>query len=387
MRIGLFSSWQVRCGIADYSAALVEALRAQPGLAIDIAAYDRTPHPARDYAAWGQQLNQTDVAHIQHEYAFFNYLTPWGNRFRHLVRPITRPLVITRHVSFDGPLNVLGRGPRHQLRRFKWWLYQRGLGPYARYLNLDMFARADQVIVLTGRIKQHLEARGMPSDRIHVIPAGAPVIASHATPEDVAHIQQSLGLSGRKVIGQFGFVAPAKGHMLALQALATLPADHCYVVLGGARIPAHEGYVEALWTQARALGLADRIRVTGFVSNEALGAHLAACDAVVFPNTHADYSYSIVTAVAHACAPVIVSDLPGHREIAAQTGGLSRFASGDAAALAAAIQAVTAQPKDQAGLRAQAGQLARDYSWDAIARRTVAVYRLAAERAAKHNLR
>jgi glycosyltransferase involved in cell wall biosynthesis len=110
----------------------------------------------------------------QHEYSFFGYRLPWNNQFGPFVAQIRKPLVITRHVTFDGPLMLPGHSPTHWLRRFKWSLYNKWLGPYATYLNKETFDCADQIIVLSARLKEHLLARGVSAKKIHVLPAGVP---------------------------------------------------------------------------------------------------------------------------------------------------------------------------------------------------------------------
>ena len=111
MKISLFTSWQVRCGIADYAAHLVEALQQLPDTQVAIVPFDRQTHPRADYVRWGQEMNAGEVAHIQHEYSFFGYRLPWRNQFGPFVAQIRKPLVITRHVTFDGPLMLPGTVP------------------------------------------------------------------------------------------------------------------------------------------------------------------------------------------------------------------------------------------------------------------------------------
>ncbi len=204
----MFTSWQVRCGIATYAADLVAALRGLPQTTVDVVAYDRKPHPRGDYGAWGEAMNAGDVAHIQHEYSFFGYLLPWQNHYGAFVERIRKPLVITRHVTFDGPLTVGGRGLGHAVRRAKWAAYNRWLGPYATYLNKGTFEPADRIVVLSARLKQHLEARGLDAAKIHVIPAGVPSVTA-PDPAEIAALRTAWGWNGKRVLGIFGYITPA----------------------------------------------------------------------------------------------------------------------------------------------------------------------------------
>ncbi len=79
----MFTSWQVRCGIANYASLLVDALNKLDDTQVTVVPFDRQAHPRSDYEAWGRQLNAADVAHIQHEYTFFGYLAPWKTTLVH----------------------------------------------------------------------------------------------------------------------------------------------------------------------------------------------------------------------------------------------------------------------------------------------------------------
>ncbi len=134
LNVRMFTSWQVRCGIASYAADLVGGAAQPARHEVEVVAYDRQRHPRSDYVAWGEAMNGGDVAHVQHEYSFFGYLVPWQNQYEAFITRIRRPLVITRHVTFDGPLTVPGSGVKHAIRRAKWAAYNRWLGP-VRHLS------------------------------------------------------------------------------------------------------------------------------------------------------------------------------------------------------------------------------------------------------------
>lgn len=367
MKVTMFSSWQVRCGIAGYTSHLVAALCSLDGMQASVVPYDRKIHPREDYARWGRMMNEGDVAHIQHEYPFFGYLLPWQNHYRTFVSRIKKPLVITRHVSFDGPLLL----PGNAIRQFKWWLYNRGLGPYATYLNKGTFDVAREIIVLTQRIKDHLVARGITSEKIHVIPAGVPDVPPAGGGQE---LRARWGWEDKRIAGIFGYITPAKGHSIALHALARLPDDYVLVIAGGLRREADRAALVLIERQIAKLGLQRRVRITGYLPEAELPAHIDACDLLVYPATHVDSSYSIVTGLAYQSAPLIASDVYGHCEVAENGGGLALFRSSDAADLARTIQAVANDPQRQASMRVDMARYAREHSWQAVAQQTRTVY-------------
>lgn len=384
MNISMFTSWQVRCGIASYTSHLVQALNGMGDTHVTVTPFDRQAHPRQDYVTWGRQLNAGDVAHIQHEYSFFGYLLPWRNYYGSLATQVHKPLVITRHVSFDGPLMLPGQGPAHWVRQFKWSLYNRWLGPYATYLNKQTFDIARQIIVLSQRLKDHLIARGIRAEKIHVIPAGAPIMPAPSG-GDAVRAEHAWQAPRKKVIGIFGYITPAKGHLIALDALAQLPDDYVLLIGGGLRREADHTALDALNRRIEERHLQSRVSVTGYLQEADIPRHIDACDVLVYPATHVDSSYSVVEGLAYHSAPVIVSDVYGHRELAERHAGVEMFESGKALALAQAIQKVTTQAELRNRLMREAQQYSHDFAWPAIAQQTREVYALALETVKHHH--
>src|SRR5437868_1309961 len=95
MRAGLLTSWDERCGIAEYSRELVAELRRRVEVDVVPATFKRSPRHV--YAAMGQALNSGDVAHVQHSYAFFGGMHPLRCGWPALARAVRRPLVLTVH--------------------------------------------------------------------------------------------------------------------------------------------------------------------------------------------------------------------------------------------------------------------------------------------------
>lgn len=377
MNISMFTSWQVRCGIADYTKMLVNALQQLDNMQVAVVPFDRQPHPRSDFRAWGRQMNTGDVAHVQHEYAFFGYLLPWKNHFSTFVSEIQKPLVITRHVSLDGRLMVQGSGLRHTIWQAKWAFYSTRLNPYATVLNKKTFDVAQQIIVLTGRLKEQLLARGIDESKVHVIPPGVPDVP-HATRDEA--LRASWGWQDKRIICHFGFVAPAKGHLIALDALAQLPDDYVYLIAGGSRIGAHDAYVEQIHQRVHMLGLSQRVRMTGYLLTEEIAPMLAASDVLIFPNTHADFSYSLVTAIACGSAPIVAADVYSHREVAGECAGVALFNAGDATHLAREIQRVCNDDDMRARMLEGMRNYTQHHTWARVAEHTRAVYELALRR-------
>src|SRR5438105_1873850 len=98
MRVSLLSSWNDRCGIAEYSRHLAAALRARPEVEdVEVVPATFRASPKAVYAAMGQALNAGEVAHVQHSYAFFGGMHPLRSGWGALASAVRRPLLLTVH--------------------------------------------------------------------------------------------------------------------------------------------------------------------------------------------------------------------------------------------------------------------------------------------------
>src|SRR5256884_8666191 len=130
MKVGMLTTWRTRCGIAAYTADLVNAL-CDPDSDVEIEVVPIEPglQPDSHYAEQADRLNRCDVVHIQHEYSFWGGYLPGKNRFHTLRRLIRKPVVLTAHTTtrlerLIMPPEPLTTGPlglrlRRAYRRFR----------------------------------------------------------------------------------------------------------------------------------------------------------------------------------------------------------------------------------------------------------------------------
>jgi glycosyltransferase involved in cell wall biosynthesis len=114
--------------------------------------------------------------------------------------------------------------------------------------------------------------------------------------------------------------------------------------------------------------------VERFVADAELHALLRRASIVVLPYRETEQS-GVAFAALGAGAPLLLSEVGGFRDIAA-AGGARTFAPGDPEALRTALRALLADPSARARLATRALELADgEFSWQAIAARTLALYR------------
>jgi PEP-CTERM/exosortase A-associated glycosyltransferase len=254
--------------------------------------------------------------------------------------------------------------------------------------TLETFAlrRADHVTTLCEGLRQDIAARGIPEEKITVIPNGVnPVQFGAGRPRDPA-LAAALGLQGATVLGFAGSFYAYEGLDLLIDALALLTPRH-----GALKLLLVGGGVqeEALKRQAQALGLMDRVIFAGRVPHAEVGRYYDLIDILVYPRRSMRLT-ELVTPLKplEALAQgklVVASDVGGHRELIqdGRTGIL--FPAGNAGALAQTIERLLEEPQRWEALK-RAGRkfVEEERTWARSVARYAAVYeRVLAKRDAK----
>jgi len=158
-------------------------------------------------------------------------------------------------------------------------------------------------------------------------------------PEIVAQRPAAPRTAGRSPDGSVlvvGALRPYKGAETVVEALAQLREDERPLVrFAGSREPA----ADPVLARAERLGVARSIELLGWVDDERLGRLYDAATATVHPSLYEGYGLGLAESL--GCGvPAIASDIPAHREVAAEAAVY--FPPGDAAALADALRRVLA---------------------------------------------
>ncbi len=376
MKIAMWTSWQTRCGIAAYTAALVEELR-RLDVSVEVVPVPYTERDPARAAETLERLNRADLVHIQHEYTFFGGVAPLSSSLPRYLRGLRKPHVVTAHTVFTAS-ELLRLEQEHRPRQRLAKQLLSAYPPYRAYVERDPFRRAEAVIVHTGAARERMVRRGIPAARLHVLPAGAPASAS-ASAELVEEKRRAWDLAGRRVLTIFGYVSPDKGYETALEALAELPPAVKLLIAGGTRVEQERGYMDQLRQTLRTGGLEERVTITGYLDDAEIAAAMALSDVVLVPHTAANGSYSVVIALSYG-KPVLASDLPCFREIAEGGGAAELFPPGDERSLAERAGFLLASAGARHALSERAGEYAHARSWASVAARTRALYAAALAR-------
>ena len=242
----------------------------------------------------------------------------------------------------------------HYLSRYGWQARLSGFHPYVvtpwgsdlfiaprRSLRAWIWARwtlrgADLVTVVSGQMERAVLAAGTQRDRVRSIQFG--VDTDHFAPGPPDGPAAAATDPGGRLVFSPRAMRPLYRHDTVVQALAMLPDDVRLVMSGRAADPIYRRQVEA---QASSLGLADRIRIIDEIDDAQLIVLYRLAAAVVSVPESDGLPSTVLEAMACG-APVVVSDLPGLRELIGPVAPELIVPLGDATRLAAAIDRVLA---------------------------------------------
>jgi PEP-CTERM/exosortase A-associated glycosyltransferase len=208
----------------------------------------------------------------------------------------------------------------------------------SRALETFAFRRASHVTTICAGLKGEIVARGIPEQRVTIIPNAVDVDAFEFGQEPDLALKEKLGLSGKTVVGFIGSFYAYEGLDLLLAALpeiiARLPDARVLLVGGGPQ----ENALRAL---ANSLALGDRVVFAGRVPNADIHRYYGIVDVLAYPRRSMRLT-ELVTPLKplEAMAQgrlLVASDVGGHKELIrdGETGVL--FRSGSTASLADAI--------------------------------------------------
>ncbi|HXH89769.1 MAG TPA: glycosyltransferase family 1 protein [Gaiellaceae bacterium] len=204
-------------------------------------------------------------------------------------------------------------------------------GPWAetlfyRYLVPRAARRAQSLVTISKASRDALRT---------VTQLEAKVVAHHPRP-------RPLVLGAGEHFVSVGALRPYKDPETAIRALALLaPASRRPLIFVGPE----EGRAEVLRSLAASLGVAELVRITGWIPDDELDVLLRGAIATVNPSTYEGYGLAVGESVA-AGLPTVASEIPPHVEIGGDA--ILRFAPGDASGLAEHLARLVTDPEFRA---------------------------------------
>lgn len=278
---------------------------------------------------------------------------------------VARRLGLPHLLEVNAPL----RRERRHFRRFR---FER----LAARCEAVVYRGTSAVIAVSARMREYLLERGVPEEKIHVVPNGADTDRFRSD-LDRTEALMALGLSADRVlVGHVGTLKPWHGTADLAECLVNcLSRDsrlNALIVGDGPGLP-------ALRDRARAAGLTDRFIFTGAVNADRVPGLVAACHTMValYPAGESFYfsPLKVVEAMA-AGRPVVASNLGQIADVVRDHQDGLLVAPGDWKAAADAVLALAGDPERCLAMGRNAAQRSRRmFSWASVASRILEVAR------------
>ncbi len=234
-----------------------------------------------------------------------------------------------------------------------------------RLLMRDIGARADAILTVSNRsaadIITHLKIKN--ASRVHVIPNG---VSENFRPAG----GQTYRKDGARSLLYVGRSDPYKNLVMLMRAFArACEKSACPLTLTIAGAP-DPRYPEPQQT-AEALGVADKVSWTGYISDEALLRLYRESDLLVHPSRYEGFGLQILEAM--ACGlPVLCSNGGSLPEVAGDAAVV--LDANDETGFADSICGILNDPARLADLQARGPARAAMFTWEKTARQTLDIY-------------
>ena len=294
-----------------------------------------------------------DVMHVHDWLAAFS-----GISFKHYMK---KPMVLTVHSTEVGRAQGLHSPDSFSINGIEWW---------STY-------EANRVIVCSQSMKNEIcNHFNIPEKKVDVIP-NAIDPTKYQIPVDRSAVRQRFGVGwGEKLILCVGRLVPQKGveyFIRAIPAIARRHPEAKYIIVG-------EGWSrDILEAEARASGQAHKIRFTGFASDKDVIELMTSADVLVVPSIYEPFGIVALEGMATG-VPVVASQVGGLAEVIDhdRTGLFVYPRSPDS--IAWGIDRILSDPDHAKWITENAKEkLHKAYSWEAVAMKTVEVYRKVVE--------
>jgi len=294
-----------------------------------------------------------DVMHVHDWLAAFS-----GISFKHYLK---KPMVLTVHSTEIGRAQGLHSPDSFSINGIEWW---------ATY-------EADRVIVCSQSMKNEICGHfNLPLDKVDVIP-NAIDTTKYQTSVDRGSVRQRYGVGyGEKLILCVGRLVPQKGieyFIRAIPHIAKRYPEAKFIIVG-------EGWSrDILESEARASGHGGKIQFTGFASDQEVINLMTSADVLVVPSVYEPFGIVALEGMASG-VPVVASKVGGLSEVIEHDRtGLFVYPKSPES-IAWGIDRILSDPDHAKWLTENAKEkLQNAYSWEAVAMKTVEVYRKVVE--------
>lgn len=244
-----------------------------------------------------------------------------------------------------------------------------------RFLEDRALFGADQCCVIGELLRHEIESRGIPAERITVVPNGVDVTAFAPGPPN-RELQDRLGLRDSVVLGYIGSFFRYEGLELLVRAAIDIIADSPHVRLlmvgDGEVMPVLKGI-------ATEGGIADKVVFTGRVPHGQVGEYYRLCDIMVLPRLETGETRLVTPLkpleIMAMGKSLIASDIGGQREIVKDGINGLLFRAGDVEDLSSRCRELVENHEYRKDLGSRARRwVESERAWNVLIERYVSLY-------------
>jgi glycosyltransferase involved in cell wall biosynthesis len=354
IRLAVAAPARLRCGVADYARFLRPALAEH----FEVLPIDFPESIGR--AAWiraAAAADEAQLVHVHYEYSLFRTVKPYRNRFATFMRRLRPPAVVTLHDLLPRLSRRWGAArPGRRLDLLRDVSY----APWFGRWETAVYRLADHWLVHT---EEHRQAVA------EVIGAESVSRFVHPVPQTGVRWHRPTGGS---TLLSLGFVKPHKGYLRFLEALQQQPSAS-WIIAGGAQDERDRRYLEALESRSVQLGVAGRVRISGYLERAEIERLAAEVSLAVFPFDRVTGSGSVAWAIGLGM-PIAATDLPPLQELVQAGAGLELLPLARPESWADRISGLLGSPERLATLAAANRAFSRQHGYADLSRHLRVVF-------------
>jgi len=271
-KIAIITPWEEKCGIAIYSAKLVDELT-KMGVEVSILKTKIKCNNPLFFKELAERASIFDLVNVQFQLGLYGPKGLFASIFFNSLS--SAKIVITMHETIAiNPETTFGKI----------------ISPYKKFLISNVVRNSDAIIAHNKYVQKTVEC--LTNKKVNHIPFPLE-IAEIQKCISLEKVKQKLGIKQKNVLLTFGFVVPNKGFERVIKALKYIP-DTFLLIAGEER---NAKYSEKLKKLAIMHNVQDRVKFIGFVKKEELPLIFGLATLVIFPYLYSETSAAIIQAL------------------------------------------------------------------------------------------
>ena len=351
IKVDLITTWEIKCGIAEYSKFLKNEIDMINFLRMRICPIKKPDSGNPLYfIKLIRIIKNSQIIHIQYQPGIFGRMSILHFSFSYF------PLIMLI-------LKLLKKN------KIIITMHEFSLNSSTDKLMLKFLNFSDKLIVHNENLSKLLINHKISKDKIVIIPHGT-IQGKISNREEC---KKKLGISNKRALTVFGFIHKNKGIDLLVDILPKIDKDVILLIVGAPRLQINNDYYSYLRKKSSNLNLQERVRFLGFIKEEEFPVVFNATDIAIFP-----YRWIIVSGALHIALgyeiPVIASDLDYFKEVKNRYDCIELFKKNNRDDLCEKIQKLLINEKKQKYLKKRCKKFYEKTSWKTAAKKTAQLY-------------